>query len=99
MNQEEEHALKTFETRVRQLLLKYRALQNEVNALQEKCEMRKAALEAARSETLRLQSAYDSLKTAKMLEVSTEDQKQARNRLNQLVRRVDKCIALLSTGE
>jgi len=99
MTREEEQALKTFETRVRQLLLKYRDLQDEVSALQEKCEMRKAALEAARSETLQLQSAYNSLKTAKMLEVSAEDTKQARNRLNKLVRRVDKCIALLSTGE
>ena len=38
----------------------------------------------------------DTLKTAKVLEVSGEDVRDVRKRLNGLVKEVDKCIALLN---
>jgi predicted nucleic acid-binding Zn-ribbon protein len=39
---------------------------------------------------------YDMLKTAKMLEVSNGDLEATRQRINKLVRDVDRCITLLS---
>ena len=44
----------------------------------------------------RLQTDYANLKTAKMIDISSEDMKNAKSRLSKLVREVDKCIALLN---
>lgn len=38
---------------------------------------------------------YNTLKTARMIEVSSEDVKESRAKLAHLIREVDKCIALL----
>lgn len=38
---------------------------------------------------------YDTLKTARMIEVSGDDVKESRAKIARLIREVDKCIALL----
>ena len=46
-------------------------------------------------ENARLKHDYQTLKTARMLEVSGEDVKASRARIAKLIREVDKCISLL----
>ena len=42
-----------------------------------------------------LKKDYDTLKTARMIEVSGDDVKESRAKIARLIREVDKCIALL----
>ena len=42
---------------------------------------------------------YDSLKMAKMIEISDGDLEGAKNRLSKLIRDVNKCIAILSDAK
>ena len=85
-----------FTTRVRQMILQYNELKEENNELYAKVdsldgEIRRlnASLEQARKD-------YESLKTAKMLEICDGDLESAKRRLSGLIREVNKCITLLS---
>lgn len=95
MTKEEENELRTFETRVRQLLLAYNALKAENRQLQETLAAREASLAAAGEAARQLQEDYTRLRMAKMMVISNGDLKEARQRVDRLVREVDKCIALL----
>ena len=95
MTDEEKAILNRFETRVRQMLLQYKQLQDQNLQLQKACEEKADALEKAREATRQLRGAYDSLKVARMMEISNEDLKEAKAKVERLVRKVDKCIALL----
>ena len=59
-------------------------------------EEKDATIAAQHSQIDRLQTDYANLKTAKMIDISSEDMKNAKSRLSKLVREVDKCIALLN---
>lgn len=50
-----------------------------------------------REENKLLRQNIDSIKTAKVISLSQENVKNARQEINQLIRQVDKCIALLNT--
>lgn len=85
-----------FAARVRLLLLRYRETQ-------EKLRETEAALDAARrkADGMELLAAaakrdYDTLKAAKLLEVSGGDIQGVRQRVAKLARDVDRCITLLS---
>ncbi|HRF86261.1 MAG TPA: hypothetical protein PLN34_06855 [Alloprevotella sp.] len=96
MTKEEEATLHVFETRVRQLILAYDDLRKENNRL--RCDIRNKEEENNRlsEEIDELRLSYVRLKTAKMMEISDDDMKNARQRLNQLMSEIDKCIALLN---
>ena len=65
-------------------------------ALSRTMEEKDATIAALHSQIDRLQTDYANLKTAKMIDISSEDMKNAKSRLSKLVREVDKCIALLN---
>ena len=90
MTKEEEEKLRVFETRVRQLILQYKAL-TEKNA-----ELQLALTEGAKEEIRQLQDDYNNLKLAKMIEISNSDLQGAKTKMASLIRRIDKCIALLN---
>lgn len=93
---ESQQALATFQTRVRQMLLRFQELKKENEAL--------AAVVAANEENVKkLQDQlaqrdrdYQSLKMSKMLEITDGDLQSAKDRLAKLIRDVNKCIAILS---
>ena len=93
---ESQQALATFQTRVRQMLLRFQELKKENEAL--------AAVVAANEENVKkLQDQlaqrdrdYQSLKISKMLEITDGDLQGAKDRLAKLIRDVNKCIAILS---
>ena len=92
----EDKKVALFTTRARQLLLQYEQLK-ELNAqLQEELSKREASISDLESRLGSLQSNYDRLMTAKMLEISEGDMESAKARLSHLIRSVNKCITLLS---
>lgn len=96
MTQEEEKILRVFETRVRHLLLKYKEFESELQNLQQQVLRQQGELSALQDQNVSLKKSYDTLKMAKMIEVSGDDVQDAKKRLSKLIRDVDKCIALLN---
>lgn len=89
--------MQLLETRVRQLILQEKALQEQQRALENQIAERDRRIEALKDQNGQLEAQYANLKVARMLELSDSDTRQARQRLNHLVRDVDKCIALLKS--
>lgn len=95
MTSEANDTIKKLETRVRQLILQDKKLQQECHDLEQMVMEGMAREEALKEQIKTLEQQYANLKTARMLELSDTDTRQARSMLAKLVRDVDKCIALL----
>lgn len=91
-----EQTLAVFQTRVRQLILRYQQLQkenDELYAMVDKGEKANDELRRLLDEKTR---EYDSLKMARMIGVSEGDVEATKERLAKLIRDVNKCIAVLA---
>ncbi len=96
MTNNEEKSLHSFSAAVRQLILQYKLLQDKCVQLQfalKEKDDEVAALQQTLSET---RKNYADLKMAKMIEIGDGDVKDAKLRVSQLIREVDKCIAMLN---
>lgn len=91
-----EHALNQFSTRVRQMLLQYKELKKENAELYAMVDEREEQIKTLNAKLAQAQNDYNSLKMAKMLEVTDGDVESAQKRLQGLIRDVNKCITLLS---
>ena len=91
-----EHALNQFYTRVRQMLLQYKELKKENAELYAMVDEREEQIKTLNAKLAQAQNDYNSLKMAKMLEVTDGDVESAQKRLQRLIRDVNKCITLLS---
>ena len=91
-----EHALNQFSTRVRQMLLQYKELKKENAELYAMVDEREEQIKTLNAKLAQAQDDYNSLKMAKMLEVTDGDVESAQKRLQRLIRDVNKCITLLS---
>ncbi len=96
MTSEEQNTLRIFETRVRQLILEYKSLEEENRGLRASMNEKDLALNEANEKNRQLQEAYTALKLAKMMEIGNDDIKETRQRVSKLIKEVDKCIALLN---
>ncbi len=96
MTKEEEKNLQILETRVRQLILAYKEMIAERQQLHEVVRSKENKIAELENENYRLRAEYDTLKMAKIIEVSSDDVKATRARLSKLAKEVDKCIALLN---
>lgn len=85
-----------FSTRMRQLVLQYNDLQGENAALRADIEQRDSTIRQLEARVAQLKGEYESLKTARMLEITDGDMDAAQKRLAKLIRDVDKCITLVS---
>lgn len=91
-----EKVLATFQTRTRQMILRFQELKKEnqeLYAMLEESEQKVKLLEAKLAQQER---DYQSLKMARMMEISDGDLKGAKDRVAHLIREVNKCIAVLS---
>ena len=95
MTAEEEKTIRLLETRTRQLILKFQQQKEENEQMLNELVSKDDELQALKQKLQELDAAYKNLKMAKMLEVGDGDLAQAKQRINHLVREVDKCIALL----
>ena len=91
-----EKILNTFATRVRQMILQYEALKKENDDLYALVDQREQEIKQLQGELSQAEADYNSLKMAKMLEVTDGDMVTAQKRVAKLIRDVNKCITLLS---
>ncbi len=91
-----EKTLATFETRFRQMLLRFQDLKKENDELYAMVEASEKTVSELRLQLEQRQNDYDSLKMAKMIEISDGNLADAKERLSRLIRDVNKCIAILS---
>ena len=91
-----EKTLATFETRVRQLILSFQELKKENQNMQAMLEKNEQTVNELRQQMKQKQDDYDSLKMAKMIEITDGNLSDAKERLSRLIRDVNKCIAILS---
>ena len=95
MTQNEE-ALAKFEARVRQLILRFQELKKENAELYQIVEKNEQDIKLLQGKLGQTESDYNSLKMAKMMEITDGDLKDSKERLAHLIREVNKCIAVLS---
>lgn len=91
-----EKTLATFQTRLRQLLLRFQELKKENEGLTATVQNEQKTVKEMKLKLEQQQNDYDTLKMAKMLEVTDGNLQGAKDRLAKLIRDVNKCIAILS---
>ena len=91
-----EQTLTTFETRVRQMILRFQELKKENEDLQALVAKNEQDIKDLQAKLAQTDNDYQALKTAKMIEITDGDLEQAKARLAKLIRDVNKCIAVLS---
>jgi predicted RNase H-like nuclease (RuvC/YqgF family) len=99
MTDSERKAMKAFDAKVRQLIKEYVQLKSENDELYSELERKDQEIEALRKEVDSCKQDYETLKLAKMISISDSEHKSAKQRITQLVRDVNKCIALLTQEE
>jgi len=91
-----EKTLATFETRLRQMILRFQDLKKENEELRRAVEQGEQEVVALREKLEQQQNDYNSLKMAKMIEITDGNLSDAKDRLSRLIRDVNRCIAILS---
>ena len=94
-----EQTLTTFETRVRQMILRFQELKKENEKLRALVEKNGQDIQDLQAKLTQADNDYQALKTAKMIEITDGDLEQAKARLAKLIRDVNKSIAILSNDE
>jgi len=84
------------EEKIDLLIERYRAEKEDNNMLRGQISQLSDQLNHSSATYSSLEDDFDKLKMAKTLEASTEDVKETKLRINQIVREIDKCIALLN---
>lgn len=91
-----EKTLNTFATRVRQMILQYEEKKKENDELYALVDEREREIQQLKDELSQAKNDYQSLKMAKMLEITDGDMETTQKRIAKLIRDVNKCITLLS---
>ena len=94
-----EMTLTTFETRVRQMILRFQELKKENNALHVQLQKDEQEILNLKSKLAQADNNYNSLKMAKMMEITDGDLESAKARVSKMIRDVNKCISILSDGK
>ena len=91
-----EKTIALFTTRVRQLILEYNKIKNENDRLRAMIDERDSALEKMEGQLAQVRNDYESLKMARMVEITNGDLESAQKKISKLIRDVNKCITLVS---
>lgn len=91
-----EKAIATFETRIRQMILRFQELKKENEDLHTLVEKNEQDIKALQAQLTQADNDYQSLKMAKMMEITDGDLESAKARIAKMIREVNKCIAILS---
>ena len=91
-----EKALSTFETRVRQMILRFQELKEENRKLSAEVEKKEQDIKSLQEKLDQSGRDYESLKLAKMMEITDGDLESPKARIAKMIRVVNKCIAILS---
>ena len=91
-----EQLLANFQTRVRQMILRFQELKKENEDLHTLVEKNEQDIKALQAQLTQADNDYQSLKMAKMMEITDGDLESAKARIAKMIREVNKCIAILS---
>jgi TolA-binding protein len=91
-----EKILTTFQTRVRQMILRFQELKKENADLYAIMEDNERRIKQLEDKITQMERDYQSLKMARMMEITDGDLDGAKERVAKMIRDVNKCIALLS---
>lgn len=94
-----EKTIANFETRLRQMILRFQELKKENQELYAMVDKNEQDIRQLQAKLDQEQQNYNSLKMAKMIEITDGDLDGAKERLSKLIRDVNKCIAILSDQE
>ena len=96
MIEEQVKLLGDFEFRVRQLMNHCNKLKTENENLGNSIALKDKEIAEAKEAVKEITSKYDNLKLAKTISMNDDESKDTKKRLSNLVREIDKCIALLN---
>ena len=88
--------LTLFTTRVRQMILQYKDMEAQNVSLRESLGESSERIKQLEEQLAQARNDYESLKMARMLEITDGDMLTAQKRMAKLIRDVDKCITLVS---
>lgn len=94
-----EKTITAFETRLRQMILRFQELKKENEELYAMVAKNEQDIKLLQEKLEQGQNDYQSLKMAKMIKITDGDLDGAKERLSKLIRDVNKCIAILSDEE
>ncbi|MBP5277465.1 MAG: hypothetical protein J6Z18_03115 [Prevotella sp.] len=96
---EENKILTLFTTRMRQLILQYKEVKDKNKELISTLESKDREIAWLKKKLEQSQNDYNSLKMARLVEVTDGDIEKSKRRLTNLIREVNKCITLLGGKE
>ena len=96
MTEAEKNLLMDFKLKVMQMIGRHDMLKQEKDQLIGKIGGLEEIIHQLSQENRVLEKKYENMKLARMLVASEEDNKDAKNKIQKLVREIDKCIALLN---
>ena len=91
-----EKDIASFQTRVRQMILRFKELKQETADLRAVIEKKELDIRQLQAKISQQEHDYQSLKMARMMEITDGDLQGAKDRVARLIREVNKCIAVLS---
>lgn len=91
-----EKVLSTFQTRVRQMILRYHEVKKENTELYAMMSEQEERIKQLEGQLAQARNDYDSLKMARMMTIVDKDLDGAKERVARMIRDVNKCIAVLS---
>ena len=91
-----EKVITQFETRVRQLILRFQELKKENQGLYAMVEKTEQDIKDLQAKLTQKDNDYNALKMAKMMTITDGDLETAKARVQKLIREVNKCITLVS---
>ena len=91
-----EKEITVFQTRVRQMILRFKELKQENKDLYAMIEENELQIEQLKAKLAQQERDYETLKMARMMQISDGDLDGAKERLASLIRSINKCIAVLS---
>lgn len=81
---------------MRQLILKHKELMKENAHMRQQIEQQNARIEALKKEIEAKQKEFETLKMARLLQISDNDLSATKQRLAKMLRSVNQCITLMS---
>ncbi len=92
---ESEQTIARFETRIRQMILRFQQMKQENEELYAMVEEQEQKMKKLQDQLTQSENDYNSLKMVKMLEISDGDIEQSKAKIAKLIRDVNKCITIL----
>ncbi|MDD3687394.1 MAG: hypothetical protein PHE56_11570 [Bacteroidales bacterium] len=96
MNEEYNKLINKLNENIQKLMLLYSSEKEKNNKLSEEVNNLNNELNIYKAKYQEIERKYDNLKMARSLDGDTPDEREARLKLNRIIREIDNCIALLN---